>query len=78
MPFLTEHTFSILLTFTNVILQFDLADDKMVNSTENGDPATCLFARSSSDLYKPSFSWFRAKVRGGRAPVERKLGTCTQ
>lgn len=33
--------------------------------------ATCLFSRSSLDLYKPIVSWFRSKVRGGKALVER-------
>lgn len=34
MRFLIKHTFSILLTFTNVILHFGFANNKMVNGTE--------------------------------------------
>lgn len=33
-PFLIKHTFSILLTFTNMILHFGFANNKMVNGTE--------------------------------------------
>lgn len=67
MPLLTKHTFSILLTLKNVRLQFDFANDKMVNGTKRGDPATGLLARNSLGLYKPIFSWFRSKARGARA-----------
>lgn len=74
MPLLIKHTFSMLLALKNVRLQFDFANDKMVNGTKRGDPASGLLARNSPGLYKPIFSWFRSKARGGRALAERKLG----
>lgn len=36
MPFQIKHSFSILLTFTNVILHFGFANNKMISSTEGG------------------------------------------
>lgn len=73
-PFLIKHTFSILLTFTNVVVHFGFANDKMVNVMKERH---CLFPRSSLGLYKPILSWFRSKVRR-RVLVKTKFGMCMQ
>lgn len=65
MPVLTKHTFSIELTFTNVIWPFDFADNKMVNFTEMGDPVTPVFARTKINFQLVQVQGKRRKSTGG-------------